>query len=121
MNGDEEVKIIVLCTEVIRTFVKIITMSNSATLMQTRFDVRLPKEQKEVIELAATLSGFKSKSEFIVHTLFKEATSIIVKHTQIIASAKDQKVFFDAIVNPPKPNKNLLKAAKNYNKIVASK
>jgi uncharacterized protein (DUF1778 family) len=96
-------------------------MSNSATLTQTRFDVRLPREQKEVIELAATLSGFKSKSEFIVHTLLKEATSIVVKHTQIIASEKDQKLFFDAIINPPKPNKNLLKAAKNYNKLVAIK
>lgn len=96
-------------------------MNSSTTSSKTRFDVRLPKEQKEVIELAATLSGFKSKSEFIVHTLFKEATSIVVKHTQIIASEKDQKLFFDAIVNPPKPNKNLIKAAKKYNKLVASK
>jgi uncharacterized protein (DUF1778 family) len=83
--------------------------------------VRLQKEQKAVIELAATLSGFKSKSEFIVHTLFKEATAIVVKHAQILASEKDQKLFFEAIINPPKPNKNLLKAAKNYNKLVANK
>ena len=96
-------------------------MSNSTTLSQTRFDVRLPKEQKEVIELAAALSGFKSKSEFIVHTLFKEAKSIVARHNQIIASEKDQKLFFDAIINPPKPNKNLLKAAKNYNKLVGNK
>jgi len=96
-------------------------MNNSATSTKTRFDFRLPKEQKEVIELASTLSGFKSKSEFIVHTLFKEATSIVAKHNQIIASEKDQKLFFDAIINPPKPNKNLLNAAKNYNKLVAGK
>lgn len=96
-------------------------MKSSAPLTQTRFDVRLAREQKEVIELAATLSGFKSKSEFIVHTLFKEATSIVVKHNQIIASEKDQQLFFDAIINPPKPNKNLLKAAKNYNKLVTGK
>lgn len=96
-------------------------MHNPTILTQTRFDVRLPKEQKEVIELAAKLSGFKSKSEFIVHILFKEATSIIEKHTQILASEKDQKLFFDAIINPPKPNKNLRKAAKNYNKLVVSK
>lgn len=96
-------------------------MNNSTILTQTRFDVRLPKEQKEVIELAAKLSGFKSKSEFIVYTLVKEASLIIEKHTQIIASEKDQKLFFDAIINPPMPNKNLRKAAKNYNKLVASK
>jgi uncharacterized protein (DUF1778 family) len=34
-------------------------MNNSTILTQTRFDIRLPKEQKEVIELAAKLSGFK--------------------------------------------------------------
>jgi uncharacterized protein (DUF1778 family) len=96
-------------------------MINSTISTQTRFDVRLLKEQKEVIELAAKLSGFKSKSECIVHTLVKEASLIIVKHTQIITSEKDQKLFFDAIINPPMPNKNLRKAAKHYNKLVASK
>lgn len=88
---------------------------------QTRFNISLRREQKEVIELAAMLSGFKSTPDFIAHTIIKESISIIEKHSQIIASGKDQKVFFDAIVNPPKPNKNLLKAAKNYNKIVAAK
>ena len=34
-------------------------MGGVLTLTQTRYDVRLPKEQKKVIELAATLSGFK--------------------------------------------------------------
>ena len=96
-------------------------MNNSTILTQTRFDVRLLKEQKDVIELAAKLSGFKSKSEFIVYILVKEASLIIEKHTQMIASENDQKLFFDAIINPPMPNKNLRKAAKHYNKLVASK
>lgn len=96
-------------------------MNASAKSPHTRFDVRLAREQKEAIELAASLSGFKSKSEFIVHTLFAAANSIIEKHTQIIASEKDQKLFFNAIINPPEPNKNLLKAAKNYSKLVAGK
>ena len=45
------------------------------------------------------------------------------EHEQFVFvdSEKDQKLFFDAIINPPKPHKNLLKAAKNYNKLVASK
>ena len=96
-------------------------MNQLNTMEQTRFDVRLPKDKKELIELAATLSGFKSKSEFIVHTLYKEANFIIDKQNQVIASAKDQQIFFDAILNPPKPNKNLIKAAKKYNQLVAGK
>ncbi len=96
-------------------------MSYSKTVEQSRFDVRLPKKQKEVIEQAATLSGFKSFSEFVVHTTFKAASVIVEKHNAILASENDKKVFFDAIINPPKPNKNLIVAAKKYQKLVKSK
>ena len=96
-------------------------MSYSKTIEQARFDVRLPKKQKEVIELAATLSGFKSFSEFVVHTTFTTAKIIIEKHHSVLASEKDRKIFFDAIVHPPKPNKNLIVAARKYQKSVSSK
>jgi hypothetical protein len=33
---------------------------------------------------------------------------------------KDQKLFFDAVINPPNPNKNLLKSAKNYEESVTN-
>ncbi len=35
-------------------------------------------------------------------------------HNQIIKSEKDAEIFFGAIVNPPKPNEALKKAAKEF-------
>ena len=96
-------------------------MIYSKTEEQTRFDVRLPKKQKEVIEQAASLSGYKSFSEFVIQTTFKAATSIVEKHNLILASEKDRKIFFDAIINPPKPNKNLITAAKRYQTAINEK
>ena len=46
---------------------------------------------------------------------FMKADSTIVQtNNSILASKKDRKIFFDAIINPPKPNKNLIGAAKKY-------
>lgn len=36
------------------------------------------------------------------------------KNNSILASTKDQKIFFDEIVNPQKPNDALKNASKNY-------
>ncbi len=36
------------------------------------------------------------------------------KDKVILASKKDKKIFFAALINPPKPNKALIKAAKDY-------
>jgi uncharacterized protein (DUF1778 family) len=88
---------------------------------QARFDARLTKSQKEFFELAARISGFKSLSEFVIHSTQQVANSIVENHNAILASERDRKVFFDAVVNPPKPNKSLKEAAKQYQKQVAAK
>ncbi len=38
------------------------------------------------------------------------------KTAQILASKRDQEIFFDALMNPPKPNEALKKAMKQYKK-----
>jgi uncharacterized protein (DUF1778 family) len=79
-----------------------------------RFDTRLLKSQKEMFELAARLGGFKSLSEFIVHSAQQVADRIIEKHNAILAVEADRKIFFDALINPPKANKSLLDAARSH-------
>jgi uncharacterized protein (DUF1778 family) len=88
---------------------------------QARFDARLTKSQKEFFELAAKISGFKSLSEFVIHSTQQVANSIVEKHNAILATEKDKKIFFDTLANPPKPNKSLKDAAKNYQKLTAAK
>ena len=89
---------------------------NYAKAQQARFDTRLTKNQKEFFELAARISGFKSLSEFVIHSTQQVAKSIVEKHNAILATEEDRKVFFDTLVNPPKPNKSLKVAAKHYQK-----
>lgn len=92
---------------------------NYAKEQPARFDARLTKSQKELFELAAKLSGFKSLSEFVINSTQQVANSIVEKHNTILATEEDKKIFFDALTNPGKPNKHLKELAKAYQKKVA--
>ena len=84
------------------------------TLEKSRFDTRLPKEQKELFEYAANLGGFKTLSEFVIFSAQQQAANIIEKKNDILASKKDQETFFNAIMKPQQPNSRLQKAAMRY-------
>ena len=83
---------------------------------KTRFDGQLPVEQKQLFEKAAELGGFRTLTEFIFSSAQEKADEIIEKHNMLLSSEKDREVFFNALLNPSKPNKKLLQAAKDYNK-----
>ena len=91
------------------------------TIEKARFDTRLPKEQKEYFEYAANLGGFRNLTEFIVFSANQQASRIVESHNTVLASKRDQAIFFDAIMNPQKPNTKLKKAALRYNKATANK
>jgi uncharacterized protein (DUF1778 family) len=100
-------------------------MGNAKTSLnataKARFDARLSRSQKNLFEEAARIKGFKSLSEFVIYTTQEAATAIIQKHNAILASEKDRKVFFNALSNPPKPNKDLMLAARSYQKLLKAK
>ncbi|WP_282787711.1 DUF1778 domain-containing protein [Flavobacterium columnare] len=91
-----------------------------ATLVNDRIDVRISKEQKELVKYASELRGFKSLSEFVVFCINKESSDIIRDNNIILKTIEDKKIFLDAILNPPKPNAKLKKAQMNYNKFYLS-
>ena len=80
-----------------------------------RFDTRLPKEQKDFFERAARLGGYRNLTDFVVIAVQEKAKEIISERERVIASQKDSKVFFDAVLNPKAPNKELFKAANKFN------
>ncbi|MDQ6761092.1 MAG: DUF1778 domain-containing protein [Bacteroidota bacterium] len=88
---------------------------------KTRFDTRLPKDQKAYFEYAANLGGFRTLTEFVIFSVQQQASNIVEKHNSILASKKDQDIFFNTIMNPPKPNINLRTAASRFNKAIAGK
>lgn len=79
-----------------------------------RFDTRLPKEQKLLFERAARLGGFRNLTDFVVIAVQEKAKKIISERERIIASQKDSEIFFDAVINPKQPNKELVKAANEF-------
>jgi uncharacterized protein (DUF1778 family) len=91
------------------------------TTQSVRLGVRLTKQKKTFFEEIATLGNFKSLSDFIVHSADQHANRIAEEHKKILASEKNRKIFFDALMNPPKPNQALKKAFKRYNDLLISK
>lgn len=88
---------------------------DTVTKEYTRFDARLPKEQKLLFERAASLGGFRSLTDFVILTVQEKAKEIISEKEQIIASEKDSQIFFDAITHPKMPSQTLRNAVEDYN------
>lgn len=89
-------------------------------ISQARFDTRLSKKQKELFEYAANVGGFRNLTEFIVFSAQKEANKIIKQHDSILASEKDKKIFFEALLDAEAPNAALKKAVQKHKKSIAS-
>ena len=92
---------------------------NTQKQEKARFDTRLPLEQKQFFERAAILGGYRNLTDFVLAAVQKQAKEIIEEREQILASEKDKEVFFDALINPPKPNKDLLSAKDEYDKLIS--
>ena len=97
---------------------KDVIMSKSKEDKKARFDTRLTKEQKKLMEKAARLGGYRSLTDFVLSTAQEQAIEIIKKREEILSSDKDSEIFFDAVTNPPQPNTELLNAANEYNEKV---
>lgn len=79
-----------------------------------RFDARLPQEQKEFFEHAANIGGFRNLTDFVLQAVQEFAKKIVEENQKILSSEEDRQVFFDALMNPPSPNKNLKEAVNRY-------
>jgi uncharacterized protein (DUF1778 family) len=92
-------------------------MSNTKN---ARLDIRLSKEQKSFFEYVAGLEGV-GLTDFIITAVQKYAVNTVMEQEKInaiLASKQDQEIFFEAMMNPPKPNDALIKAASNYKNLI---
>lgn len=85
-----------------------------STVINDRIDIRISKENKDLIKYAAELSGFKSVSEFIVSLAKNEAKRIIEEENRLLKSIDDKVHFVETMLNPPAPNKDLKSALEKY-------
>lgn len=91
--------------------------TNTLHTGKARFDTRLSKEQKLLFERAATLGGYRNLTDFVVLTVQEKAKKIIEENEKILASKNDCEIFFEAVMNPGKPNEALTSAAEDYKKL----
>lgn len=115
VNSTEILKLLNNCTAKKRTF-EIVNSNLMKTLVNDRIDIRISKEQKELIKYASDLSGFKNLTEFIIYSVNKETKNVIIENNQVLKSLEDKKIFLKAILNPPSPNNKLIKASLKYKK-----
>jgi uncharacterized protein (DUF1778 family) len=81
-----------------------------------RFDARLNKEQKVLIQKAADLEG-RTMTDFVLYSAEAAAERTIQERATVILSARETEAFVDAILHPAKPGPVLRAAAQHYKKM----
>jgi uncharacterized protein (DUF1778 family) len=108
------------CTDICRTF-ESTNVNGMKDVQNARLELRLTKQRKAYFEEMAAMGGFKNLSDFIIHAADLQAKAIEADHHRILATARDRKIFFGALLNPPKPNAALKKAFKEYQEAIKEK
>ena len=95
-------------------------MGDAVIARTERINLRLDPNAKRKLEKAASVSG-RSVSRFIIESALESAEETIRAEETMTLSARDTDLFFDAILDPPRPNAKLRRATKDYRKRVESR
>lgn len=80
-----------------------------------RLEARVPSDQKELFQRAATLVG-QTLSEFVIDSTQKAAAKVVREHELMLLTREEQIAFVSTLLKPPRPGARLRQAAKNYRK-----
>jgi len=81
-----------------------------------RVSARISSKVYDALTLAADLTG-STLNQFIVQSAYAKAQEVIEKERFIKMTARSAAVFFDALEQPPPPNKKLRSAVRSYKKM----
>jgi uncharacterized protein (DUF1778 family) len=88
----------------------------------SRIELRVSQADRELFEIASRMSGAKTLSAFLRQAILKEARAVVEAEQIIIASRRDQEIFFSALMGrEEKPNEALLSAIRLYEEQVISR
>ena len=85
----------------------------SASPKTNRIDLRVSKEQKELLETAASIKGL-SLSSYLLTNCLSIAQADIAEHQKLILSDRDRDLFLSLIADPPQPNQDLVTAMQEF-------
>ena len=89
-----------------------------AVLRNERLDARVTREEKQTIETAAGLRG-TSASDFIRMVAKEAALNTIREHEVLALAQRSREIFVHTLLNPPKPNKTAIAAARRLKREIA--
>ena len=78
-----------------------------------RLTTRVPASLRDTLEQAAQLQG-ASLNQFVIQTAFEEAQRILERESVIRLSREDARRMFELLENPPKANRRLKQAVKDF-------
>ncbi|MFM6633515.1 MAG: DUF1778 domain-containing protein, partial [Microcystis panniformis] len=88
-------------------------MSETSKVKDSRIDLRVTQEQKELLEKAASLRGISLSAYTLLH-LLPIAKQDIDTQERLILSDRDRDLFMSIMENPPELQGNLKTAIKKY-------
>jgi uncharacterized protein (DUF1778 family) len=88
-------------------------MPRSQTIKRERMHLRLDAGTKRTLERAAAYEE-TSVSDFVLETATAAAKRVIERRRTVALAPPDWDVFFDALVDPPKPNRVLKAAVRRF-------
>jgi uncharacterized protein (DUF1778 family) len=91
----------------------IVLMPRSQTAKRDRMHLRLDVRTKRTLERAAAYEG-KSVTDFVLATAAAAAERVVQRHERVTLAETDWDLFFDALVDPPQPNRLLKAAVKRF-------
>lgn len=74
-----------------------------------RLGFRVDARTKRLVERAAELER-RNLTDYCLTTLAEAARRTIERHETLVLSEQERRVFFETLVNPPKPNARLRRA-----------
>lgn len=89
-------------------------MQQQDAIKAARLEARITEDQKAIFQRAAVLGGHRSLTEFVIQSAQEKADALIREHDVLSLTAKDKRIFVDALLKPPAPNKKLKKAVERY-------
>lgn len=92
-------------------------MATATATRAERLDARVTREEKEMIETAASLRG-TSASDFVRMATREAALKTIREHEVLTLNEEEKRIFVEALLNPPKPNAKLVAAARRYKEVI---
>ncbi|EMM9642812.1 DUF1778 domain-containing protein [Providencia rettgeri] len=95
-------------------------MISKEKIENERITIRMPKENKELLDTALALSGFSSLSSFIAMAAANEAKKLIAENALLKLCQRDAIAFVELLDKQTEMNEKFIRAAKRHKELISN-